>query len=201
MAVPGARGVIEGLATPRPIGLELPALLQQDDFAQQLAAGFDDCLAPVFAGLDCFDAYLDPALAPDDFVEWLATWVALEREPAWSAERRRELVAGAVALYGVRGTVAGLAAELALTTGIVPRIEESGGCSWSTTPDSDLPGRGAPALVVRFEVPAGTVVDRRLVERAVARAKPAHVPHRVEVVEAAGELDAAEAAGPGGEGP
>ena len=55
----------------------LPALLQEDAFLTRFTAGLDDVLAPVVATLDSLDSYVDPALAPEDFLDWLAGWVAL----------------------------------------------------------------------------------------------------------------------------
>src|SRR5262249_33790086 len=63
------RGLIESLASPRPIGAELPAAFQEDDFCQRMMTAFDEVLAPLFTTLDCLDSYLDPRLAPDDFVD------------------------------------------------------------------------------------------------------------------------------------
>lgn len=176
------RTVIEGLPSPHPIGPGLPALYQADPFAQRLSAGFDDCLAPVLATLDCLDCYLDPDLAPPDFVDWLALWVGLELEQLWTTEQRRRLVAEAVGLYRIRGTAAGLAGEVGLATGVIPEIEETGGCAWSASAGAALPGRLVPELVVRLRVADPAAVDAGLVERIVAAAKPAHVTHRVEVV-------------------
>ncbi|MGH8922635.1 MAG: phage tail protein [Actinomycetes bacterium] len=176
------RTVVPGLPTPHPLGLGLPALYQGDEFAQRMAAGFDDCLAPIFATLDCFEAYLDPFLAPPDFVEWLARNVGLPTDDAWSMDQRRRLVAEAVRLHRVRGTAAGLSELVGLAAGVVPEIDESGACTWSGQPGSALPGRPRPELVVRLRVGCPDQVDVRLVDRIVAMAKPAHVPHRVEVV-------------------
>ena len=61
----------------------LPAMFHDDDLSQRLCGGLDDVIAPVPATLDSFWAYLDPALAPVDFVEWLAGWVGLELDQTW----------------------------------------------------------------------------------------------------------------------
>ena len=66
------RGAVDGLRSRMPIGPSLPAVYHGDDFCQRLTTVFDDALSPVVTTLDCFDAFLDPALAPADFVEWLA---------------------------------------------------------------------------------------------------------------------------------
>jgi len=43
----------------------LPALYRDDDLAQRWFAAMDAELAPVFASLDGFEGYLDPAYAPE----------------------------------------------------------------------------------------------------------------------------------------
>ncbi len=74
----------------------------------QFLAGLDDVLAPVISALDCLHGYIDPAVAPVDFVGWLGEWVGLTLEEDWSDARRRRLVARASEMYAKRGTVAGL---------------------------------------------------------------------------------------------
>ena len=84
-------------------------------------------LAPVFATLDCLDAYVDPWLAPEDFLEWLAGWVGVVIDEGWPIERSRAFIANIVELYRWRGTIRGLVAELAIYTGGDVEISESGG--------------------------------------------------------------------------
>jgi phage tail-like protein len=102
------RGHLEGLDTPHPLGLTLPALFQDDDLTLRLVAGLDEVLAPVFLTLDSQDAYIDPALAPADFLEWIASWVGAELDESWPTDRKRQLVRDLVSLYRARGTVTGL---------------------------------------------------------------------------------------------
>jgi phage tail-like protein len=66
---------IDGLASPYRFGELLPSIYQQDDFAQRWMAGFDEVLAPLVAVIDNIEAYFDPALAPLDFVAFVASWV------------------------------------------------------------------------------------------------------------------------------
>ena len=77
----------------------LPAIYQGEEFLGQFLAGLDDVLAPVIATLDCLHGYVDPAVAPPDFVEWLGEWVGLTLEEDWSDARRRRLVARASEMY------------------------------------------------------------------------------------------------------
>lgn len=178
------RGAVNGMPTPHALGRHLPGLFQEDDLAQRFTAGLDDVLAPVLWVLDSLDAYLDPELAPEDFVSWLAGWVGLELDDNWPLTRRRALVRRAAELHRWRGTVRGVAAAVALYTGVEPEIDDTGGVAWSPAPGTDLPGRAPPRLVVRVRPGEGEEVDADRVERLVAAAKPAHVAHEVEVLTA-----------------
>jgi phage tail-like protein len=170
------RRLLPGLESPQPIGALLPALYQEDDFAQRLTTALDEVLAPVLVTLDCLDAYFDPLLAPDDFLDWLAGWVGVVLDEAWPLQRQRELVSEMVQLYQRRGTVSALRELLRIYTGAEPEISDNGGVAWSREPGADVPGSDAPFLVVRAgESPA----HARRLEAIVAAAKPAHVPHRV----------------------
>ncbi|HWE56038.1 MAG TPA: phage tail protein [Acidimicrobiales bacterium] len=192
--VPSERGHVAGLRNPRPFVDQLPGALQEDEFCRNLVSAFDEVIAPVFSTLDCFEAYLDPVLAPPDFVEWLATWVGVDIDETWTLERRRRLIKEAATLYRIRGTVAGLAAHLRLYAGVAPEIEESGGCGWSQTADNPIPGSAQPYVVVRL--PAEDVGELRqsTIGRIVAENRPAHVPYQVEIVSRSGtvQVDAPE---------
>lgn len=176
------RALLPGLESPHPIGMRLPGLYVDDDFAQRFVTAFDEVLAPIFATLDCLPAYLDPRLAPEDFLDWLAGWVGLALDESWSIERRRELVARAVALHRWRGTRWGLAEHVRLVTGGEVEITESGGVAWSARPQTPLPGSDAPAVHVRVRVPDPSTVDLRRLDALVDGSKPAHLAHTVEVV-------------------
>ena len=170
-----------GLPSAHPLGERLPAIYQEDGLLQRLLGALDEVLAPVFASLDNLDAYFDPDLAPEDFLQWLGTWVGMTIDESWPLERRRAALRQAVRLYRARGTAAGLAAHLRLLGAGDVEIMESGGTAYSTSADPPLPGAPGFQLVVRLRVPRGGVVDAARVDALVAAAKPAHVVHRVEV--------------------
>jgi len=176
------RNGIPGLPTPHPIGEAMPAVYAEDGFAQRFTGALDDVLAPIFATLDCFEAYLDPAMAPEDIVDWLADWVALPIDDSWSTERRRELVRHAVQLHRWRGTKKGLAAHVRLLTGGEVEITDNGGCSWSRTALGELPGSPTPSVEVLVRVTTTAGVDVPRLSSTVADAVPAHVPTKIRVV-------------------
>ncbi|HVV18868.1 MAG TPA: phage tail protein I [Pseudonocardiaceae bacterium] len=169
--------MVPGLGTPYPLGSLLPAVYQEDAVTMLLTAALDDVLAPVIATLDCLPAYLDPWLAPADFLDWLASWVGADLDENWPPERRRAIVATAVELYRIRGTVAGLRQHVELVTGGRVDVVDSGGVSWSTTPDTADVGDEPPSVTVRIGEPESVAV----VDALVAAAKPVHVVHRVDV--------------------
>lgn len=178
------RGTVDTLATPHPMGPSMPALYQEDPFAQAFLGALDMVLAPVAGTLDNLDAYLDPYLAPDDFLAWLGLWVGMAVDDSWTIERRREAVARAVDLYRLRGTATGLAEQIEIHTGGNVEILENGGTAWSVDAGGELPGSPKPLLVVRIQVDDPKAVDGGRIEALVAASKPAHVEHRVEIVKA-----------------
>lgn len=178
-----SRGLVDGLASPRPLIETLPGLYQEDLLATTLTRAFDDVLAPVVSTIDNFDTYLDPALTPEDFLDWLAGWVGLLPDETWPIERRRALVAVAAELYRIRGTVEGLAMHVRLLTAGEVEVTDSGGSVWSTTPGAAAPGDGSYSVTVKVKPPKKGGTDRARIEALVATAKPAHVVHQVEIGE------------------
>jgi phage tail-like protein len=177
------RGLVGGLPSPHPLGAALPAVYQEEDrFAMRLTSAFDDALAPIVSTLDNLPAYFAPSLTPEDFLAWLSDWVAFDLDETWSIGRRREAVARAVDILRRRGTSIGLAEEVALVTGGEVEIIENGGTAWSLDPASPMVGAPKPALIVRVRVDDPPAIDLDRLDRVIAAAKPAHVPHRVEVL-------------------
>ncbi len=175
------RALVPGLLSPHPLGPTLPAIYQDDDFAQRMLDGLDEVVAPVYSVLDNFDAYLDPSIAPEDFLAWLAGWVGIVLDESWDQARRRTIVARAVELYRMRGTAAGLAAQVEIQTGGVVEIMENGATAWSVDPGGAMPGSPEPLVVVRVTVPDPKAIDAVKLDTLVASAKPAHVLHRIEI--------------------
>lgn len=185
------RGTIADLSSPHPMGPAMPALYQDDPFAQSFLGALDAVLAPIMGTLDNIDAYLDPYLTPDDFLVWLARWVGMTIDDSWTSERRREAVARAVELYRLRGTATGLSEQIEIHTGGTVEIIENGGTAWSVDPGGELPGSPKAQVVVRIHVDDPKSVDGSRIEALVAAAKPAHVNHRVEIVKLGAKKGAA----------
>ncbi|MEV0679694.1 phage tail protein [Actinosynnema sp. NPDC050436] len=169
------------LPTPHPLADRLPAVYLEDGFTQRFLLALDEVLAPVFTALDGFAGYLDPRVAPEDFLDWLAHWVALDVGEGWSVRHRRLLVATAVRLHRRRGTRPGLAEHVGLLTGGRVEVVDSGGCTSTDRPGVPLPDGNPARVTVRVLVADPDAVDRVRLASAIADAVPAHVVVELEV--------------------
>jgi hypothetical protein len=68
-----------------------------------------------------------------------------------------------------------------LYTGVEPEIVDSGGVRWSPTPLGEPGGDETPLLIVRVAVASPATFDARRLNALIAAAKPAHIPHRLEI--------------------
>jgi len=72
--------------------------------------------------LDRLDEFFLPLEAPEEFLEWLASWTAFAIDPSWPEAKKRRLIKEAIRLYQIRGTVQGLKVFLGIFTGVEPEI-------------------------------------------------------------------------------
>ncbi|MFC9185642.1 phage tail protein [Streptomyces cyaneofuscatus] len=178
-----SRAAVPGLPSRYPIGELLPALYTDDDLAQRFTAGLDTVLAPVLSTLDNLPAYFDPALAPADFLPWLATWVGAGIDPGWPPELQRAVLARAVELHRWRGTRRGLVEHLRLCFGVRADVRDGGGVAWSSEPGTALPPPPTGELLVRvWPVAPGVTVDANRVQEVVTASCPVHLTCRVKIL-------------------
>jgi phage tail-like protein len=78
-------------------------------------------LEQTIAGLERF---VDPARAPEEFLPWLANWVALSLRADLSPRQQRQFIANMAQLYRGRGTKASLHRLLQIFTTLTPTITE-----------------------------------------------------------------------------
>jgi phage tail-like protein len=106
----------------------LPAVFQEDEesrrflerFLAIFQSGFDDLGQHVETLASLFDAHRTRAR----FLPWLAQWIGLIVDPAWSEAELRSQVAGAVQRYGRRGTVDGLQDAVRAYANVETRVVE-----------------------------------------------------------------------------
>lgn len=175
------RGTIVDLPSPHPLGRTLPGIFLDDPVAQALCAGADAVLAPIISVLDNLPAYLDPAMAPDDLLPWLAHWVGIVIDPQLPPARQRELLVVAASLQGWQGTAHGIELAVEALIGADVEVLDSAGSGWSVDPDVGLPGKAGGDVVVRVVTLPGQSIDHALVESVVAAVMPAHVTHSVQI--------------------
>lgn len=79
----------------------------------------DDPIKGIGEVLDNLYNYFDPKEAPQDFLNWLASWVALtlKEGETWSDDQKRKLISRIVPLYQKRGTREGLEEYLKIYVG------------------------------------------------------------------------------------
>jgi len=124
----------------------LPAIFQEEPFVGQFLLAFEQILtglqprdpsapAPEQPGLEEYvdrlytymapgQASSDKNVAPEEFLPWLASWVALSLRDDWSTDFKRRLISSMISLYRQRGTKAGLKKLLGLYTQEKVEIDE-----------------------------------------------------------------------------
>lgn len=181
------RGLMPGVGTRHPVGATLPAMLQDDPFLQRFTAALDEVLTPVVATLDTLDAYVDPELAPGDFLAWLAGWVGLGLDPQWPVAAQRRLLGSAADVHDARGTARGLREELSLLCGADVEVEDPGGVTCSDLPGTVLPAASECGVVVRVRSGDPALADpsdpaRQRLTAAARAVLPAHLVLTLEVL-------------------
>lgn len=177
------RGRIDGLDSPFPLLGQLPGVYQEEGFTERFVGSFDDGLAPILSTLDNLSAYVDPDLTPEDFLAWLAGWVAVEVDDLTRTADLRRSVREAVPNHRRRGTRAGLRDMVAHLTGAEVEVTDSGGAIWSRTPGTPLPGDADPVVRITVRVDRVEAFDRTRLQSVVRSATPVHVTEVLEVDE------------------
>ncbi|QMS92059.1 phage tail protein [Nostoc edaphicum CCNP1411] len=101
----------------------LPTILQQDAFLGQLLLAFETILSGINETsnqekiitppaleeiIDNIHIYFNPQQTPEEFLPWLAGWVALSLRNDWQVEVKKAFIQQIVRLYRLRGTKQGL---------------------------------------------------------------------------------------------
>lgn len=179
------RGHVPGLLSPHPIAAMLPAIYAGNPFLDGFLGALDEVVAPAMAVLDCLPAYVDPDLAPEDFLTWLAGWLGIELDDHWSVDRKRARLRQHVELLAIRGTPEGLRRLLELELPATVTLDEPGGVAVSVAPGAHAPGRDDGRVRVTLAVDDVATFDERSARALVRRTLPAHLVAELVVVERA----------------
>jgi phage tail-like protein len=106
----------------------LPAFYRRDETTRHLLKRWLSLFRAEFGDLELklkeMSRRFEPAVAPEEFLPWLAGWMAFEPPPGRSAQELRRLLPDIHEIYNRRGTPAGLSRLIELYTGVRPRISE-----------------------------------------------------------------------------
>jgi phage tail-like protein len=169
----------------------LPGIYQQDDFMRRFLLIFESILRPLERAVDNLPCYTEPEMAPEEFLPWLAHWVAVALDRSWPIARQRMLIARAVEIFRWRGTLHGLGLHIEVYTGIEPLIQEyrdgfvlgrHNGLGWTTWLTSN-PGNPY-VFIVTVPVSNPRHIDEKVLHAIIEEDKPAHTIYRLHVVEA-----------------
>lgn len=170
----------------------LPGIFQRDDSAHVLKGllwVIQHLLESVNLKIDNIHDYFDPYEAPEEFLPWLASWVAFTLDENWPEEKKRQLIKRAVDFYRLRGTPRGLQLYLKLFTGHEPDIIENQwpfkgfqiGVNSTIGVDSVIlpPVNLAHCFIVDFPLSPSEVKDEMIIKiHDIIRAqKPAHTTY------------------------
>ncbi len=168
----------------------LPAIYGEDDFTGRFLSIFESILTPIERTIDQGHFYLDPMMAPEALLPWLASWVNLVLDDQWSIERRRQLIGAAVKLYRMRGTRKGLSEYLEIYTGAHPEIVENhGGIVLGPATQlgfNTVLGEGMDhCFTVIIELDPSSGVNVQKVREIIEAEKPTHVAYHLEILKKA----------------
>ncbi|WP_017303534.1 phage tail protein [Spirulina subsalsa] len=167
----------------------VPRIFGEIDFLGRFLKIFEQAFEPDVLTLNTLWAYLDPLLAPESLLPFLAHWVGWPLQPNLSLDQQRPLIRHAIALYRWRGTRRGLRFALHLATGL-PLVEStsedeqpigiyesfSRGLVLGDThlgQDATLGGGRPYHFTVRLRPPDGHELDKTLIQVVIDQEKPA----------------------------
>lgn len=175
----------------------LPDTYREVDFVGRMLKIFEETLEPDVQILNTLWAYLDPMLAPETMLPFLAHWVGWETEFSLDVERQRYLIKQAMQIYRWRGTRRGLRFYIHLFTGLpldehLPEAEkhinifEISGRGFvigeAVLGDNASTGGGRPFhFVVRIRNDLQNSLDLPLIHRIIEREKPVFCTYDLEI--------------------
>ncbi|RDE52146.1 MAG: phage tail protein I [Candidatus Accumulibacter meliphilus] len=155
---------------------------------EQVLTGLDGSEGEPARGLEEIIAAIpelfDPSATPREFLDWLASWVALGLRADWREDQQRDFLASIVPLYRRRGTKQNLISLLKIYTGLEPEISEGEntvfqiGAHSTVGIDTQINGSAPHYFRVTVTVPnpdpATLQRQNRIIRALIELEKPAH---------------------------
>jgi phage tail-like protein len=131
----------------------------------------------------------DPRTARQDFLPWVASWLAITLSPDWGELQRRQMLLAATRLFPYRGTAYSIQEFVRIYTGAAVTVEENTwpyqgfrvGVASAVGLDSVIlpPMNLAHCFVVRLDRPSSEVSDAEVIKihQIIQLQKPAHTSY------------------------
>ncbi|MBH24614.1 MAG: phage tail protein I [Myxococcales bacterium] len=173
---------------------QMPAIYQKDqndgsNLLRDFLWVFQHIIDGINDTIDNIHDVFDPYETPEEFLPWLASWIAFTIDDNWPVEKKRHLIKKAMEFYRIRGTVKGLELWLELFTGVTPDILENEwpfqgfqiGVNSTIGIDSIIlpPVNKAHCFVVDFPIDPDEVTDELIfrIHDVIQAQKPAHATY------------------------
>lgn len=108
----------------------LPEIYEKDSesasFLERYLGIFQSIYEDMTAYIEDIPSLLNPMTTGQEYLDWMAEWLALENNGIWNEEQLRYLIANAISLYQSRGTVRFMKELMRLYTGKEPYVIERG---------------------------------------------------------------------------
>lgn len=175
----------------------LPDVYREVDFVGRMLKIFEECFEPDVQISDTLWAYLDPMLASEPMLPFLAHWVGWELIPNLDMQRQRYLIKQAMQIYRWRGTRRGLRFYIHLFTGLpldehLPELEKHISILEITgrgfvigeaclTLNASIGGGRPFHFIVRIRNDLQNRLDLSLIHRIIEQEKPAFCTYNLEI--------------------
>lgn len=181
----------------------LPSVFSEDPFLGRFLLAFEHVLTGLPGGepvpeegleetIAGIAAFFDPRRTSEEFLPWLASWVALGLRADWTPAQKRDFLAKIVPLYRRRGTGDNLAELLKIYTGLIPVItgvddtEFQVGVHSTVGVDTQLGGGPPHRFSVTVTLPEADPQtlqrQRQIASALIELQKPAHTAYELVVV-------------------
>jgi phage tail-like protein len=106
----------------------LPAIYQENpassEFLERFLSIFEIVSNDLETKISQIHKYFDPETVPQNFLNWLASWLNVALEEDWQEEKKRQLIQEAYILYKQKGTPSGIERLIEIYTGKKPVLLE-----------------------------------------------------------------------------